>query len=367
MNRKDECAAKLGRVREMMKRLDLEGVVLADQGNVSWISAGGNFYIGVASTAAAGQILITDSDAVCFTENIEAGRLGDEELEGTGIRVESANWWEGQSLESKIAKIADPAKVGTDAAQGPFTNVTAELTDLRMSLMDSEIERFRVLCARAESAMWETCQNISYGMTEREIAGILMEEGWSAGCVPPTALIAADERIKLYRHPIPTGKQVHERVMIVLGARMGGLIASITRIVQFSEPDADLIKRHKACCIVDATLNGNSRVGADCAEVFEAGCKTYAAQGYKGEWRLHHQGGPAGYYAREIRVTPATRHKIRKNQPMSWNPSITGTKTEDTILAKDDGPEFLTCSLPWPSIEVEACGRTWQRPDMILL
>ncbi len=279
MNRMEECAVKLGRVREVMERLGLQGVVLADQGNVSWISAGGDFYIGVASTDASGQILVTESDAVCFTTNIEAGRLADEELAGTGIRVEGANWWEGESLESKIAKIVDPSKVGTDTAPGPFMDVTAELLDLRMSLMDREVERFRVLCTRAERAMWETCQNISYGMTEREIAGILMEEGWSAGCVPPTALIAADERIKLYRHPIPTDKQVRERVMIVLGARRGGLVTSITRIVQFGEPDVDLVKRHKACCVVDATFNGNSRVGADCAGVFEAGCKAYAEQG----------------------------------------------------------------------------------------
>jgi len=363
MNRKEECEAKIGQVREVMRKRNLAGVALTAQNNVSWLTAGGELHIALASTAASGQILVTAKEALCLTENIEAGRLAEEELKDTGIRVEPSHWWEGKTLEEKVASVADPKKVGADAAPGPFADVSQDIADLRMSLMDVELQRFRALSARAEKAMWETCLALEPGLTEFEAAGLLSERVYAHGCSPMVALVAADERIGLYRHPTPKSRRVEERVMLVLCARMGGLVASLTRIVAFVRPGADLIKRHNACAAVDATLIANTRVGADYGAIFDKGCNAYAAHGYANEWRLHHQGGPAGYNTREIRVAPSTKATVRKNQPVAWNPSITGTKSEDTIVALDSGPEVLTFSLPWPAVEVQAEGCVWKRAD----
>ncbi|MCX7015537.1 MAG: M24 family metallopeptidase [Candidatus Sumerlaeota bacterium] len=367
MNRRDECRHKLAQVREILGRRQLKGIVLGAQNNVSWLSAGGEFHIALSTTAAAGQILVTPKDAVCFTENIEAARLAAEELAGTDVRVEAGNWWEGKTLEQKVAALVDPKQVGADGLGGSFADVSAEVADLRLSLLDAEVERFRVVAARAEHAMWETCRLVEPGMTESEVAGLLAEQVYAQGCQPVVNLIAADERIRLYRHPVPKATRVNERVMIVLCARMKGLIASLTRIVSFAEPDADSIRRHEACVKIDATLIANSRVDAEYAAIFDKACKAYADTGYAAEWHLHHQGGPAGYNTREIRVNPSVKAKARRNQPVAWNPSITGTKSEDTIVILDGGPEVVTCSLPWPMLEVEAEGETWRRPDWLMM
>ena len=40
-----------------------------------------------------------------------------------------------------------------------------------------------------------------------------------------------------------------------------------------------------------------------------------------------------GYGARDIRVTQETKDVIEENQAFCWNPSISGTKTEDGFIA----------------------------------
>ena len=46
---------------------------------------------------------------------------------------------------------------------------------------------------------------ISRNMTEHEIAGALDAEVRNRGLLPVVTLVAADDRVAKYRHPIPTG------------------------------------------------------------------------------------------------------------------------------------------------------------------
>jgi Xaa-Pro dipeptidase len=56
---------------------------------------------------------------------------------------------------------------------------------------------------------------------------------------------------------------------------------------------------------VNAALLNATRVGATSAELFKVAQEAYAAQGFPGEERFHHQGGPTGYGEREWVATPA--------------------------------------------------------------
>jgi hypothetical protein len=55
-----------------------------------------------------------------------------------------------------------------------------------------------------------------------------------------------------------------------------------------------------------------------------------------------------------------------ENQPFAWNPSITGTKSEDTILATSQGPQVITAAQDWPMVSVEGEDGAWQRPDILV-
>ena len=54
-----------------------------------------------------------------------------------------------------------------------------------------------------------------------------------------------------------------------------------------------------------------------------------------------------------------------KGQAYAWNPSITGTKSEDTILVGKEINEILTEIEGWPLIKIEIEGRQVTRPAIL--
>ena len=64
-------------------------------------------------------------------------------------------------------------------------------------------------------------------------------------------------------------------------------------------------------------------------------------------------GGPTGYGCREFTVTPETKGVIKKNQAYAWNPTIAGTKCEDTTFLADNGVEIFTRTKAWPCTVIE--------------
>ena len=91
-----------------------------------------------------------------------------------------------------------------------------------------------------------------------------------------------------------------------------------------------------------------------------------SATGFAHEWQLHHQGGPAAYEPREFLATPDSTDVVAVGQAYAWNPSITGTKSEDTILVGEAGNEVLTTIRDWPTLKVTlADGQTILRPAIL--
>jgi antitoxin VapB len=127
----------------------------------------------------------------------------------------------------------------------------------------------------------------------------------------------------------------------------------------------EIRRKAQATAQVDAEMIWSTQPGNYLAEVFSSAQKVYAQTGFDGEWQLHHQGGPAGYEPREYLATPASTEIIKAGQAYAWNPSITGVKSEDTILVGVDGNEILTAILGWPTISVEVENQTVLRPDIL--
>jgi antitoxin VapB len=156
--------------------------------------------------------------------------------------------------------------------------------------------------------------------------------------------------------------------MAVLCGKRGGLIINLTRMLHFGKKlPEDLRRKHDACCAIDLAFNGATRVGRAANDIFADGVKEYEKQGFGEEWKLHHQGGPTGYYGRCYRATPTEGRHVQDNQAFAWNPSITGTKSEDTILVTRDGFEFLSSpTSAWPGLKVKFGNKTYRRADIKL-
>jgi Xaa-Pro aminopeptidase len=154
--------------------------------------------------------------------------------------------------------------------------------------------------------------------------------------------------------------------MMVICAKGYGLIANLTRMVHFGQMPTELKRRHEACLKVECAMWAKSRPGVEAKEVFEAGASEYAAQSFPGEWKKHHQGGPTGYETRDYLVTPDCPYRLVENQALAWNPSITGTKSEDTVLLKGRNLELLTPTHHWPMVNVKCDGKIYFRPDVLV-
>jgi Xaa-Pro aminopeptidase len=155
--------------------------------------------------------------------------------------------------------------------------------------------------------------------------------------------VAGDERQRVHRHPLPTHGQLGRRALLAITAERDGLHVSITRLVSFGPPPADLQRLARACAEVDAAYLEASRPGATLGEVFEAGASAYAAHGFPREWRGHHQGGLTGYRGREVFAVPGEPTHIPSSAALAWNPSIAGgAKSEDTVLVSEAGVEVIT-------------------------
>jgi Xaa-Pro aminopeptidase len=177
------------------------------------------------------------------------------------------------------------------------------------------------------------------------------------------SLVGSDERLRRYRHPVPTATPWKHVVMVALCAERDGLVVSLSRIVSAGGPP-DLEKRTRATASVFGALLDATRPGAEAASLYTTAAAAYAAAGFPGEELKHHQGGAIGYRAREWVAHPRSQEVVQPRQAFAWNPTITGTKIEDTALVIDDRIEMLTTTPDWPSIPLGTPERRFQASDI---
>ncbi|MCW2950211.1 MAG: peptidase family protein, partial [Thermoleophilia bacterium] len=92
----------------------------------------------------------------------------------------------------------------------------------------------------------------------------------------------------------------------------------------------------------------------------------YAEHGFADEWRDHHQGGLAGYEPREAVAAPGSTVTLAAGNACSWNPSVAGTKSEDTVIVTAAGVEIATDTGAWPRIALDDTPGG-ARPDILQL
>jgi antitoxin VapB len=199
-------------------------------------------------------------------------------------------------------------------------------------------------------------------MSEYQIAALVSGETLARGVLPIVNLIATDERVYRFRHPLPTDKKLDKYAMLVLCGRKGGLVCSITRLIHFGTLPEDLRECILATAQVNAALIAATRPGRSLGEIFTQEQQVYARLGYPNEWQKHHQGGLTGYEPREFLAIPGSQEMVAAGQAFAWNPSITGAKVEDTILVGAAKNEIITPtpSLPTTIINGIPCALAWE-------
>ena len=369
--RQSEFVRKIERIRALLNKNGWSGAALSSQALFAWATAGGDNHVSQASEHGIAHLLVTGNSVTVLSNNIEIHRLKDEEfigIDAAELEFWSCPWYEDSAIVREIQKrmrgkawVSDSGISGSVPADDEFWAMTYTLTD-------SEIDRYRAIGRNCSKAMEEALEGLQPGITEHAIGGRICNALLEHHVRPHVILVAADERVFTHRHAIPTGKKLKKHLMAVLCGKRGGLIVNLTRMLHFGKKISEELRRkHAACCEVDVTLNLATKVGRAAKDVLADGIAEYAKHGFGGEWKLHHQGGPTGYQGRSYRGTPTETRRVLERQAFAWNPSITGTKSEDTILVRDGGIEFLSgATHAWPTLAIKRNGQTYKRPDIKL-
>lgn len=358
-----EFSLKQKRLKELLEKYSLDAILLQLSSSFAWATCGAAAHVNTASSFGSAILLVTAKGIYLITDNIEATRLKQEEkLIYQGWEFQTVPWYQKQEA---IARLVGNGKLGSDAPYANAMNLADDISHLRSRLTSEEGIRFRVLGRLTAEAMNNTAHAIQPGWTEHQIAARLAQETLSRGASPIVNLIATDERVFAFRHPLPTYKTLDRYAMLVLCARRWGLVCSITRLVYFGHLPEELRRKAEAVALVDATLIASTKPGIALNQIFERATAAYTEVGFADEWQLHHQGGLAGYEPRECIATPTSNEIVFAGQAFAWNPSITGVKSEDTIQVGEKNNEILTTIPDWPIIEIEINRKSYSRPAIL--
>ncbi len=209
-------AFALTRLRAWMAAQGFVRFFVQQPENFAWLSGGGDNTV-VTFRPVAAWLEVTQDSVRLHASQIEAGRLLDEEV--PGLEVVRYPWH------------------SPPTPQGP-SDLEHDLTPLRLVLSPEEQARYRALGRDAATALGESLRFADPDWSEYELAGAIAEELLSKGIQPLVLLVAGEERLFRYRHPIPKQRPLGRLFMGVVCGRRHGLIANVSRLSSFGHPEA---------------------------------------------------------------------------------------------------------------------------------
>ena len=220
-----ELDEKTERLTRLAHEQQLEGIVIVSQPGFAWLTGGASNRIDGSRENGSGALFVrADGRRFVIANEIEMPRLVDEELAGAGWEPVSYPWTY-EHANPAILKTLASAAVGSPSpsavrigADWPLVDCVlsdAAVARLRAPLTPAEVQRYRVLGADAGRALGDVARTVIPGMSELEIARCVYDAALSIGGRATVVLIAADDRIGRFRHPVPTPRAWERTVKLV--------------------------------------------------------------------------------------------------------------------------------------------------------
>jgi len=351
-------------VQQALMSWQLDGILLNRRDNLAWLTGGASFYVVERAETSVASFLITADRVVLLAPDNELPRILAEERLLFEYEIHRYRWY--ASLETALAPLR-PERLGSDIPHASAIDVQHRMPLLRQGLNADETQRFRELGQEAAHLVEEVARGLTPGISERQVEADITGRCLARGIRPVCTLIAADERISLYKHPVPGTRRMVKKMLMTLGAERGGLNVSLTRMVHLGKPDDALSQRISALAEIHVDILRAVQVNRSWNSIFTDIRQAYQRHGWHDSWQDHHQGGPAGYGCRDWIVTPGTPGYAQADTAQAWNPTLSGVKSEDTFLLTDNGLQCLTRTDNWPLIDVVREGQRWQVADWLIL
>ncbi len=365
METKKELEIKHAKIRELLDKKDLKGIIFASQTNFLWLSGGKLNNVIRNENISLVYLLFTKDKRYLIASNSDGPRVIEEELENLDFEFIKYRWFD-KDYTQGLKRIGLKGKMGSDFTNYNFIDVQNEITNIRRNLSDLEIKKYLDFCNEYSKIITDYCLNLKK-LTEIEIAASLHDILFRRGVRLSVLLVGSDDRIFKFRHPCFTNKPVEKYVLIATSAERNGIYANVSRSIHFGKIPSELAEKQKAVNYVYSIFFEKAVSGKTLGELYEIGKKAYKDAGFSNEWKNHHQGGILGYKPLEYIIYKGSNTRINNNNIMGFNPTITGVKTEDPVLIQNGTSRITVFDERWPYEEFEIKEKKVRRPMILEL
>ncbi len=252
-----------------------------------------------------------------------------------------------EPLQMRVLEWTLLSEAAPDIRQASAADLIAPL---RMVKDADEINAMRRAVALAEAALTQALKEIREGMTERQVANLLLRHLMAAGAqgLPFEPLVQSG----------PSGANPHgmsgdrplrrgDLVVIDFGLKVDNYGSDITRTIAVGEPDAQMRDAYEVVKAANAAGRAAAKPGATGEMVDRAARSVIEAAGY-GAYFTHRTGHGLGLEGHEppymvagdtTALQPGMTFTV---EPGIYIPGKGGIRIEDDALINEDGSQSLT-------------------------
>jgi Xaa-Pro aminopeptidase len=361
-DRRGDVDAKQGQIAELLARTGCEGLLVLDQANLAWLTAGGSAR-NVLDAEELPALYYTAGQRWLIVCNVDSQRMFDEELDQLGYLLKEWPWhWR---REQVLTDLCMGRRIAADVPFPGAQPVTEQLRALRRVQSPYEQACSRLLGQIVAHAVEATCRSANVGDTERELAAQVGHRLLRRGALPVAISVTADGRARTYRRHGFTSAPVLTSATISTTARKYGLHAAASRTFTFGPPDETFKKEHLTACRLAATYAAGSWPDAVTKDLLAIGRRIYTAQGFEHEWQLAPQGYVSGRAPVEKPLEPELAEVLGADWALTWTPTVGAAGCWDTYLIRNEGPVLLTPTDGWPLVGVRISGQQVDCPNIL--
>lgn len=346
-----EKARRLGRLRNLMGRQNLDALLVTNPDNRRYISG----------FTGEGLLLITRDDTCLVTDGRYATQAG---LEAPDWRALPSKTLSSKAL-AEVCREQHLTRIGfekNDVTYQQFEKFQADFSGLELRPVLGLVESLRLIKDVDEIAMiqeagvvagaafYYAIGHICSGQTEREIASRIDYFLRSRGDGPPAfeTIVAAGERGAM-PHGRATSDKIRSGQMVVIdfGACCQGYMSDITRTVCIGRFDALQCQVYGVVLEAQLSALDHVRPGVIASQVDEVARQVITGAGF-GDYFTHALGHGVGLNIHEApRLAPKQEIALEAGmvttvEPGVYIPGWGGVRIEDTVLVTETGCEVLT-------------------------